>query len=204
MPVVGLCSVKEVTRLDKYASFLALRNGDQNAINHQPSGVKIAPQYMPSCNALRSGRTPQQSLSGFDVAIVMLAQMVNLQSGVRVISLAQESDIPAPGTGVLIVGYGRDDNDRDPSRKNGGILKKGRATVMECRHATVGNPICVKSGQNFGQLPAPGDSGGPLLPSPQGPVLAVVSHGVTHTMYPDIIVEYASVARMLDFVRPNI
>ncbi|XP_018647457.1 cercarial elastase (S01 family) [Schistosoma mansoni] len=75
---------------------------------------------------------------------------------------------------------------------------------MECRHATNGNPICVKAGQNFGQLPAPGDSGGPLLPSPQGPVLGVVSHGVTLPNLPDIIVEYASVARMLDFVRSNI
>ncbi|CAH8574867.1 unnamed protein product [Schistosoma intercalatum] len=79
-----------------------------------------------------------------------------------------------------------------------------RATIMECRHATNGDPICVKSGQNFGQLPAPGDSGGPLLPSPQGPVLGVVSHGVTLPNLPDIIVEYASVARMLDFVRSNI
>ncbi|CAH8635755.1 unnamed protein product [Schistosoma rodhaini] len=152
----------------------------------------------------RQRRPIAQTLSGFDIAIVMLAQMVNLQSGITVISLPQASDIPTPGTGVFIVGYGRDDNDRDPSRKNGGILKKGRATIMECRHATNGNPICVKAGQNFGQLPAPGDSGGPLLPSPQGPVLGVVSHGVTLPNLPDIIVEYASVARMLDFVRSNI
>nr|P12546.1 RecName: Full=Cercarial protease; AltName: Full=Cercarial elastase; Flags: Precursor [Schistosoma mansoni]AAA29864.1 cercarial protease precursor [Schistosoma mansoni] len=195
-----VCSPLPVIRV----SFLTLRNGDQQGIHHQPSGVKVAPGYMPSCMSARQRRPIAQTLSGFDIAIVMLAQMVNLQSGIRVISLPQPSDIPPPGTGVFIVGYGRDDNDRDPSRKNGGILKKGRATIMECRHATNGNPICVKAGQNFGQLPAPGDSGGPLLPSLQGPVLGVVSHGVTLPNLPDIIVEYASVARMLDFVRSNI
>uniref|UniRef100_A0A5K4F6V4 Peptidase S1 domain-containing protein n=1 Tax=Schistosoma mansoni TaxID=6183 RepID=A0A5K4F6V4_SCHMA len=65
----------------------------------------------------RQRRPIAQTLSGFDIAIVMLAQMVNLQSGITVISLPQASDIPTPGTGVFIVGYGRDDNDRDPSRK---------------------------------------------------------------------------------------
>uniref|UniRef100_A0A5K4FBU6 Peptidase S1 domain-containing protein n=1 Tax=Schistosoma mansoni TaxID=6183 RepID=A0A5K4FBU6_SCHMA len=126
--------------------------------------------------------------------------MVNLRSGVKVVSLPQASDIPTPGTDVFIVGYGRDDNDRDPSRRAGGILKKGRATVTECRHETHVNPICVKAGPNSGQLLGPGDNGGPLLPSPQGPVLGVVSHGVTLSHLP----EYVSVARMLNFVRSNI
>ena len=45
------------------------------------------------------------------------------------VSLPQASDIPTPGTDVFIVGYGRDDNDRDPSRRAGGILKKGELVV---------------------------------------------------------------------------
>ncbi|RTG80592.1 uncharacterized protein DC041_0007668 [Schistosoma bovis] len=55
----------------------------------------------------------------------MLAQLVNVRTGIKVLSLPQPTDIPTPGTPVFIVGYGRDDNDRDPQRKNGGILKKG-------------------------------------------------------------------------------
>ncbi|XP_018647362.1 cercarial elastase (S01 family) [Schistosoma mansoni] len=195
-----VCSPMPVVQV----SFLTLRNGDQQGIHHQPSGVKVAPEYMPSCTASRQRRRIRQTLSGFDIATVMLAQMVNLQSGIRVISLPQASDIPTPGTDVFIVGYGRDDNDRDPSRRAGGILKKGRATVMECKHSTTGNPICVQAAYVFGQITAPGDSGGPLLRSPQGPVLGVVSHGVTLSNRLDVLVEYASVARMLGFVSSNI
>ncbi|RTG80504.1 uncharacterized protein DC041_0003281 [Schistosoma bovis] len=75
---------------------------------------------------------------------------------------------------------------------------------MECKHSTTGNPICVQAEVVFGQITAPGDSGGPLLPSPQGPVLGVVSHGVTLSNRLDVLVEYASVARMLNFVKSNI
>ncbi|VDP23206.1 unnamed protein product [Schistosoma margrebowiei] len=195
-----VCSPMPVVQV----AFLTLRNGDQQGIHHRPSGVVVAPEYMPSCTASRQRRRIQQTLSGFDIAIVLLAEMVNLQTGIKVLSLPQPTDIPTPGTSVLIVGYGRDDNDRDPSRRSGGILKKGRATVMECKHSTTGNPICVQAEVVFGQITAPGDSGGPLLPSPQGPVLGVVSHGVTLSSRLDILVEYASVARMLNFVKSNI
>ena len=125
-------------------SFLTLRNGDQQGIHHQPSGVKVAPGYMPSCMSARQRRPIAQTLSGFDIAIVMLAQMVNLQSGITVISLPQASDIPTPGTGVFIVGYGRDDNDRDPSRKNGGILKKGELVVHK-QHDSVSQFVSSQS-----------------------------------------------------------
>ncbi|CAH8576605.1 unnamed protein product [Schistosoma intercalatum] len=195
-----VCSPLPVSRV----SFLTLRIGDPKGIHYKPSGVKVAPDYMPSCTSKRQGEPAQYAISGADIAVIMLAQLVNVRTGIKVLSLPQPTDIPTPGTPVFIVGYGRDDNDRDPQRKNGGILKKGRASVIECKHPTGGNPICVKAGQNMGQLPAPGDSGGPLLPSSHGPVLGVVSQGVTISTLPDIIVEYASVARWMDFVRSNI
>ncbi|VDP28313.1 unnamed protein product [Schistosoma margrebowiei] len=185
-------------------AFLTLRIGDPKGVHYKPSGVKVAPEYMPFCEMARKGKPAKTAIGGADIAVIVLSQSVNLRVGIKVLSLPQPTDIPTPGTAVLIVGYGMDSNDRDPRRKVGGILKKGRATVIECKYPTGGNPICVKASQNMGQLAAPGDSGGPLLPSPQGPIIGVVSQGVTLPNHPDVIVEYASVARWVEFVRSSI
>ncbi|CAH8574958.1 unnamed protein product [Schistosoma intercalatum] len=116
-----VCSPLPVSRV----SFLTLRIGDPKGIHYKPSGVKVAPDYMPSCTSKRQGEPAQYAISGADIAVIMLAQLVNVRTGIKVLSLPQPTDIPTPGTPVFIVGYGRDDNDRDPQRKNGGILKKG-------------------------------------------------------------------------------
>lgn len=84
------------------------------------------------------------------------------------------------------------------------FLHIGSATVMACRHKTYGNPICVKPGPNSKQIAGPGDSGGPLLFSSQGPIIGVASSGVVLSSLADLCVEYSSVARMLKFILFNI
>ncbi|KAH9580754.1 hypothetical protein MS3_00009304 [Schistosoma haematobium] len=185
-------------------SFLSLSEFEQRTINHQPSEIKVAPDYYPVCQLKRENKRITKSLSGYDMAIITLTNSVNLETGIKVVSLATESDIPIPESIVYMVGYGQDVKDSDPAGRNGGILKKGSATVMACRHKTYGNPICVKPGPNSKQIAGPGDSGGPLLFSSQGPIIGVASSGVVLSSLADLCVEYSSVARMLRFILFNI
>ncbi|VDP23205.1 unnamed protein product [Schistosoma margrebowiei] len=185
-------------------SFLSLSEFEQRTINHQPSEIKVAPDYYPVCQLKRENKRITKSLSGYDMAIITLTNSVNLETGIKVVSLATESDIPIPESIVYMVGYGQDVKDSDPAGRNGGILKKGSSTVMACRHKTYGNPICVKPGPNSKQIAGPGDSGGPLLFSPQGPIIGVASSGVVLSSLADLCVEYSSVARMLKFILFNI
>uniref|UniRef100_A0A183K241 Peptidase S1 domain-containing protein n=1 Tax=Schistosoma curassoni TaxID=6186 RepID=A0A183K241_9TREM len=172
-------------------SFLSLSEFEQRTINHQPSEIKVAPDYYPVCQLKRENKRITKSLSGYDMAIITLTNSVNLETGIKVVSLATESDIPIPESIVYMVGYGQDVKDSDPAGRNGGILKKGSATVMACRHKTYGNPICVKPGPNSKQIAGPGDSGGPLLFSSQGPIIGVASSGVVLSSLADLCVEYS-------------
>ncbi|CAH8592504.1 unnamed protein product [Schistosoma margrebowiei] len=195
-----VCGETPIVRI----SFLSLSEFEQRTINHQPSEIKVAPDYYPVCQLKRENKRITKSLSGYDMAIITLTNSVNLETGIKVVSLATESDIPIPESIVYMVGYGQDVKDSDPAGRNGGILKKGSSTVMACRHKTYGNPICVKPGPNSKQIAGPGDSGGPLLFSPQGPIIGVASSGVVLSSLADLCVEYSSVARMLKFILFNI
>ncbi|XP_018647365.1 cercarial elastase (S01 family) [Schistosoma mansoni] len=185
-------------------SFLSLSEFDQRTINHRPLEIKVAPEYNPVCQLKRENKRITKSLGGYDMAIITLTNLVNLETGVKVISLAAELDIPIPESIAYMVGYGQDIRDPDPSGRYGGILKKGSATIMACRHKTFGDPICVKPGPNSKQIAGPGDSGGPLLLTPQGPIVGVASNGVFLPALADLCVEYSSVPRMLKFILPNI
>nr|AGW99228.1 elastase 2b [Schistosoma japonicum] len=195
-----VCGTKSINRI----AFLALSDFDHRAVNHDASEIKIPPEYEPTCQLKRENKRVTQSFGGYDMAIVLLTKMVNLESGIKVISLPSESDIPMPASIVYIVGYGADVKDPDPSGRYGGILKKGRATVMKCRHRTIGNPICIQPGPDDKQISGPGDSGGPLLLSPQGPIIGVASNGLFLPNLGDLCVEYSSVARLLQFILSNI
>ncbi|CAH8862661.1 unnamed protein product [Trichobilharzia szidati] len=195
-----VCGPKSINRI----SFQTLSDFDKRSVNYQAISVKVAPEYDPVCQLKRANQRTQQSFGGYDMAIVTLSGIVDVSSGVRVISLASASDIPVPNSIVFIVGYGKDSKASDDTRKYGGVLKKGRATVMECMHKVVGNPICIRPGPVSAQIVGPGDSGGPLLLTPQGPIIGVASNGVFLPAINDLTVEYASVSRSLEFIMSNI
>ncbi|KAH8858588.1 Cercarial protease [Schistosoma japonicum] len=174
-----VCGTKSINRI----AFLALSDFDHRAVNHDASEIKIPPEYEPTCQLKRENKRVTQSFGGYDMAIVLLTKMVNLESGIKVISLPSESDIPMPASIVYIVGYGADVKDPDPSGRYGGILKKG---------------------PDEKQISGPGDSGGPLLLSPQGPIIGVASNGLFLPNLGDLCVEYSSVARLLQFILSNI
>lgn len=112
-------------------SFLSLSEFEQRTINHQPSEIKVAPDYYPVCQLKRENKRITKSLSGYDMAIITLTNSVNLETGIKVVSLATESDIPIPESIVYMVGYGQDVKDSDPAGRNGGILKKGELPVID-------------------------------------------------------------------------
>ncbi|CAH8862664.1 unnamed protein product [Trichobilharzia szidati] len=195
-----VCGPKSINRI----SFQTLSDLDKQSKNYQVISIKVAPEYDPVCQLKRANQRTQQSFGGYDMAIVTLLDLVDVSNGVRVISLASESDIPVPNSVVFIVGYGQDSKASDDTRKYGGVLKKGRATVMECLHKTIGNPICIRPGPVSAQIVGPGDSGSPLLLTPQGPIIGVASNGVFLPDLKDLSVEYASVSRSLKFIMSNI
>ncbi|CAH8579313.1 unnamed protein product [Heterobilharzia americana] len=195
-----VCGPKSIRRI----SFLTLSDFDKRSINYEPSSIKVPPEYDPVCQLKRANQRVTQTFGGYDVAVVTLSEMVDLGDGVKVVSMASESEIPVPNTVVHIVGYGKDVRASDDTARYGGVLKKGRAVVMECLHKTVGNPICIKPDPISQQIIGPGDSGGPLLLTPQGPIIGVASGGVFLPAIGDLCVEYASVSRSLGFIMSNI
>ncbi|CAH8862658.1 unnamed protein product [Trichobilharzia szidati] len=185
-------------------SFQTLSDFDKRSVNYQVASIEIPPEYDPVCQLKRARRRTQQSFGGYDMAILTLSEMVDMSTGIKVISLPTGSDIPVPNSLVYILGYGLDSKATDDTRVYGGVLKKGRATVMECLHRTVGNPICIRPGPDTAQIAGPGDSGGPLLLTPQGPIIGVASSGVYLPAIKDLSVEYASISRSLEFIMSNI
>ncbi|VDQ07801.1 unnamed protein product [Trichobilharzia regenti] len=122
-----VCGPKSINRVSMSLciSFQTLSDFDKRSVNYQVASIEVAPEYDPVCQMKRARQRTQQSFGGYDIAIVTLSEMVDMSTGVKVISLATESDIPVPNSVVYIVGYGRDSKATDDTRLYGGVLKKG-------------------------------------------------------------------------------